>query len=49
MQFRRNRKTGGTVSLQEALESDREGPRKAAAFQMKRQNQKLCGKKLQKR
>ena len=27
----------------------REGPRKAAAFQMKRQNQKLCGKKLQKR
>ena len=27
----------------------REGPRKAAALQMKRQNQKLCGKKLQKR
>ena len=24
----------------------REGPRKAAAFQMKRQNQKLCGKKI---
>ena len=25
----------------------REGPRKASAFQMKRQDQKLCGKKLQ--